>query len=412
LGVVAATVGDTSTWLYHGGFLAISVLAAFVVLGTATAAPGGAFAWLGREPWGWIGRRSYGIYLWHWPVILFVGPAMGLELARPQLITLQLATTLLLAELSFRFVEQPVRRSTTRTTGTVAAWTLAAAAVAAIGVVGLAAPNGRRLEQASSILLPVDEVPVPWTNPGRSTRSPGDIASGATAAPPVRRALLLGDSAAYSLAEHLDASLAPTWEVQGVAQVGCPLTPGVSLDANSSTPNPISPDCVDWREIWPAYVTALDPDIVVVMIGAWEVLDHRVAGDDIRFGTPEWDDLIGTALAGAADAAASNGAPVVFFDVACMGGTASNPGTTARRDPQRVAAVNRLIDELAGTRADVTIANLSAVVCPDGIDDLEIDGTPVRYDGVHFTANGADLVWPWVFEQLDARLATMPVTVE
>jgi hypothetical protein len=135
------------------------------------------------------------------------------------------------------------------------------------------------------------------------------------------------------------------------------------------------------------------------------VLDHRVAGDDIRFGTPEWDDLIGTALAGAADAAASNGAPVVFFDVACMGGTASNPGTTARRDPQRVAAVNRLIDELAGTRADVTIANLSAVVCPDGIDDLEIDGTPVRYDG-------ADLVWPWVFEQLDARLATMPVTVE
>lgn len=228
----------------------------------------------------------------------------------------------------------------------------------------------------------------------------------------MNRALLLGDSAAYSLAEQLDASLAPTWEVRGVAQVGCPLTPGVSLDADSSTPNPISPDCVDWREIWPAYVTALDPDIVMVMIGAWEVLDHRVDGEDIRFGSPEWDDLIGTALAGAADAAGVTGTPVVFFDVACMGGPTSNPGTSARSDPDRVAGVNRLIDDLAANRSDVTVAELSAVVCPGGIDDREIDGTPVRYDGVHFTAAGADLVWPWVFEQLEARLAAAPATLE
>ncbi len=406
--LIAATVDDRSTWLYQGGFLVISVLAAFVVLGTLSAAPTGAFAWLGREPWGWIGRRSYGIYLWHWPVIVFVGPATGFELGRAPLITLQVALTLVLAEASFRLIEQPVRRSTVPPGRTFATWTVGAVAVAAIGFVGLTAPTERRLEQSNSILLPVDELVIPTstldpTSP-RTTAAPAEIGTAAAGIPTVRRALLLGDSAAYSLAEQFDRSTAPRWDVQGIAQVGCPLTPGMSMDAGSSTPNPISPDCVDWREIWPAYATALDPDIVVVMVGAWEVLDHRVDGRDIRFGSPEWDELIAASLAGAADAAATTGAPVVFLDVACMGGPATNPGTTARRDPARTAAVNRLLDQLADSREDVTIAPVSGVVCPGTVDGLEIDGTPVRYDGVHFTSVGAGLVWPWVFEQLEARL--------
>ena len=128
LGVIAVTVDDTSAWLYRGGFLAISVLAAVVVFGTATTHRRGAFNWLGGQPWGWIGRRSYGIYLWHWPVILFVGPAMGLEMATVPLIAVQLTVTLLLAEMSFRLVEQPVRRSVAPATRTIAAWTLGASA--------------------------------------------------------------------------------------------------------------------------------------------------------------------------------------------------------------------------------------------------------------------------------------------
>ena len=414
LGVIAVTVDDTSAWLYRGGFLAISVLAAVVVLGTATTHRSGAFNWLGGQPWGWIGRRSYGIYLWHWPVIIFVGPAMGLEMATIPLIAVQLTVMLLLAEMSFRLVEQPVRRSVAPASRTIAAWTLGASAVAAVGVVGLSAPTDRRLEQLGSVVLPVDdivvastttpveseqELPAPPTT-SRAERTPGDMAAPPEEVPPVRRLVLLGDSAAYSLAEQFDRSIAPSWDVQAVVQTGCPLTPGVTLDAGSSTPNPRDPNCVDWREIWPAYVSALDPDIVVVMIGAWEVLDHLVDGRDIRFPSPEWDELIATTLVGAADAAATTGAPVVFFDVACMGGPRSNLGTTARSDPTRTAAVNRHLDDLAAAREDVTIERVSMVVCPTGVDGLEIDGTPVRYDGVHFTSVGASLVWPWVFEQL------------
>ena len=108
---MAATIHDTSAWLYQGGLFAISIVAAIVVLGTASPRPDAALGWMGRQPLTWIGQRSYGIYLWHWPVIVFVGAAIDIGVSGAPLIAAQVAVTLALAELSFRFVETPVRRS-------------------------------------------------------------------------------------------------------------------------------------------------------------------------------------------------------------------------------------------------------------------------------------------------------------
>jgi hypothetical protein len=66
-----------------------------------------------------------------------------------------------------------------------------------------------------------------------------------------------------------------------------------------------------------------------------------------------------------------------------------------------MAAVNDMLARLAAERSDMTVAPLSDIVCPGGADDLEVDGTPIRYDGVHYTRAGAALVWPWLFGQLD-----------
>lgn len=76
-------------------------------------------AWLGRaldvQPLRWVGERSYGIYLWHWPLLLIVAEAVGRSrlpaAAAPWVVALLTATlALALAALSYRFVEQPVRR--------------------------------------------------------------------------------------------------------------------------------------------------------------------------------------------------------------------------------------------------------------------------------------------------------------
>ncbi len=404
----AATIHDTSAWLYRGGLFAISIVAAFVVLGTASPRPDAALGWMGRQPLTWIGQRSYGIYLWHWPTIVFVGSAIDIGVSGTPLIAAQVAITLALAELSFRFVETPVRRSTTPSPRLVGAWSVVACLVAGLGFVALTTPADRRLAPTAAIFPRLDELASPTRGPSDAdvidpnesnrTNEPTDLP------PDRRRLLLLGDSAAYSLAHQLDASTRPDWDAQAFVQVGCPITPGATLDADSSAINPTDPNCVVWQTSWPDFSDALQPDIVVVMIGAWEVLDHRVDGRDIRFPSPEWETLVATALSEAADAAGSSGAPVVFLDVACMGGASDNPGTASRADARRVAAVNSLLDEIAATQADVTVATLSSVVCPGGVDGLEIDGSPVRYDGVHYTREGAELVWPWLFDELDQRL--------
>jgi hypothetical protein len=60
----------------------------------------------------WLGLRSYSFYLWHWPVLELTRPGIDVPLHGPVLFALQLGLTLALADLSYRYVEQPFRRST------------------------------------------------------------------------------------------------------------------------------------------------------------------------------------------------------------------------------------------------------------------------------------------------------------
>ena len=102
-------VGYDSTFLYRGGFLLVGVLTAGVV--AAASVTSSAFARvLGAQPLRWIGERSYGIYLWHWPVFMVLRPGVDLDAAGLEVQALRVAITLVLAELSYRFVETPIRR--------------------------------------------------------------------------------------------------------------------------------------------------------------------------------------------------------------------------------------------------------------------------------------------------------------
>ena len=62
---------------------------------------------LGLQPLRWLGVRSYGIYLWHFPIIALTTPADGHDPA-PRA-ALQVAATIAVAALSWHFVEEPIR---------------------------------------------------------------------------------------------------------------------------------------------------------------------------------------------------------------------------------------------------------------------------------------------------------------
>jgi peptidoglycan/LPS O-acetylase OafA/YrhL len=103
---------EYSPWLYRGGMVVLSLATVLVI--AALAHP---VTRLGRVlGWGplrWIGVRSYGIYLWHAPVIVLTTPLVnrGVE---PLRAILQVAATVAIAALSWRFVEQPIRHGALR----------------------------------------------------------------------------------------------------------------------------------------------------------------------------------------------------------------------------------------------------------------------------------------------------------
>lgn len=99
---------DYDPTLWQGGDLAASFC--FMVLIAAVAHPKtGLGEALGVQPLRWLGERSYGIYLWHWPVIELMRPGVDISWTGPGVVVAQAAIVLTAAELSYRFVEQPIR---------------------------------------------------------------------------------------------------------------------------------------------------------------------------------------------------------------------------------------------------------------------------------------------------------------
>jgi peptidoglycan/LPS O-acetylase OafA/YrhL len=107
VGFMIARIGQYSPFIYKGGLVVLSLATAAIL--AAGAVPGSlvgrALAW---APLRWLGVRSYGIYLWHYPVIVLSSPANSTEdLPRA---AVQVAASIALAALSWKFVEEPVRR--------------------------------------------------------------------------------------------------------------------------------------------------------------------------------------------------------------------------------------------------------------------------------------------------------------
>jgi len=96
-----------SAFLYRGGMVALSVGTVMVI--AAAAHPGTRLGRaMGWAPLVWLGVRSYGVYLWHEPIIVLTTPAdsHGVDLPRA---AAQIAASILLAALSWRYVEEPIR---------------------------------------------------------------------------------------------------------------------------------------------------------------------------------------------------------------------------------------------------------------------------------------------------------------
>lgn len=141
----ALTLSDHSSWLMPWGLLVGSLLGMGIIQALLPDVRGGTSGLfrglLSLAPLRWIGQRSYGIYLWHWPLMVLAHYTFGAARS-PWVNVGVLFLTLIVAGLSYMYVEQPVRHLGFR--GALSAWFSA-----------MVAPTGRALPVGAAVLAGV-----------------------------------------------------------------------------------------------------------------------------------------------------------------------------------------------------------------------------------------------------------------
>lgn len=107
--VMMFTMSDSARFTYYGGLVLASLLAALVIIATVSKR-GPLQRLFSVYPLRWIGARSYGIYLWHWPLLVLASHTLSARTPGWVAPTSTLLLTFLCAALSYRFIEMPMRR--------------------------------------------------------------------------------------------------------------------------------------------------------------------------------------------------------------------------------------------------------------------------------------------------------------
>jgi len=399
--------GEHLDWLLGGGLIAHSLVAAALVC-VLSVSRGPLVAALSTPVLTWLGRLSYGIYLWHWPVLQLGRPRLEM-MPRALQDVLLLAISVAFAVVSFHLVEHPIRRQLGWARGQRAAWaTLAAAAVATVTIV--VSPTGRghvaAFEPASiADIEPVAAARTTKPTTGQTTRpvaapsSTGapvfsvtvDVGAGAkpaaerptTTAPtttatvlatttlappparPVSRVLWIGDSVAADEAPAVGAALAAAG-----------LT---AIDGSFAARRLISSDGVVVEELYPPILTDARADVVVVQLSLWD--DKYPA--DVQRAAYEWFwSLVG-----------ATGADLVFVTPPPMREDQTHPGLA-----QQIDVVTQFVAATPGTHLVDSDAVWGASYDADIGDDSAPDRKP---DGVHVCPQGAARFASWLVDELD-----------
>ncbi|MDJ0771288.1 MAG: acyltransferase family protein [Ilumatobacter sp.] len=467
LGIAVVLFPSSSGPAYEGWLPLVAIASGALLLGLQ--APGPVRDALSIEPLVALGRISYGVYLFHWPIYVIATPERtGID--GVGLLGVRVLLTLAIAHVSYQLVEQPIRRnprfSPLPTLGVSAGATAAvvlAAVVAVPGALGDYWLVDDEVEAAAAIVVDdeplaalvddvaalerddqarsLDEAPTVGTadadsgselaassesaQPRRVATPPGEpdeaeerdepaaVVVPETTQPVVDvtipplpelgrpvRIVVTGDSTARAIgsgvvawaAEHPDLAQA---EVHGAA--GCGFVQGGARTLGGTTEVPSG--CVDWTDkLVIPQVERLEPDVVMVMVTAWDVVDQEWDGATLTPLDAPYADRIAADYGTLVDDLLAAGAGRVALVRQPLPDPFWQPGGDAQEDPARHQVVYDAYEALAaGSDGLVAVVPFDRWFADAGLDDDH----DVRPDGVHLSpAAATDVTSEFLGERL------------
>ena len=297
--LVAALVFDTQSQ-YPGSLVAIPVLGAGLIIAGGAAAPRfGVEAVLGTVPFRWLGRLSYSLYLWHWPILVLAAESRG-RTSLPATQSLWWVGLAVVASIGTYFlVENPSRHAKLLTRNrwasiglgvglTVITVGILTAQINTHGGIGTAVETAGTVAPASpqtvrSLVVAADQIqrvpsdltptvnsayfnygiPHTWTgcSPSEGQATVPACTFGDTKG--THTVVLYGDSHALMWAQAInDIAFRAEWKFVLLAKAGCPVD--MLPYAGSSSTGGVWTTCAEWHQFALRRINRLDPDLVIV----------------------------------------------------------------------------------------------------------------------------------------------------
>jgi peptidoglycan/LPS O-acetylase OafA/YrhL len=393
---IAVATGDSAAY-YHGGSLAFCVVVAILIAGVERRGPNPVRDLLSLGPVRYLGRISYALYLWHWPVIVWVTTA-SVALSGAALNAFRLVLMTGAAVASTHLLEEPIRR------GRLARWltprrvgyALPAVSAVMIPMTLALTRGGGAPARAQDITAAASRLRLKATAAAKQRSATESRATGGKP-----RVVVFGDSVPELLKPSLEAAAHRAGvRLIDAAVPGCGLAPVTQTD--------VAGNVVSWQSecdsiAYPdehRVVARYEPDIVVWFSNR-ENQPVLVDGVSYRPGTPEHRRVLRRAMLVAHRRLTADGAHLYLVKVTPH---ADPPGGCASPDVNQECAanaqfnptvpyVNTQLRWLARRYADTTMISLDGLICPGGPPcPATIDGVPVRPDSTHFSETFAPRV--------------------